>query len=193
MSLDSVELVVNFEKHFQIHIPDKVAENVGTLQEAVDAISALLNIRNNSFSLQDKIFGKLQEAILKLKSLPEPPTKNQLVINILGELTNEKILFLSNELQLNIPPAPPDKAGIKQIKKWFLLAYQPDFTYANFTLADFTDIICAANSKELVRVENISEKYEVYIHLAKVLSDHLGIDLYEIRPHKSFTNDFGID
>ena len=39
-SLDTVELIMEFEKEFNIAIPDEKAENIGTVGEAVDYISA---------------------------------------------------------------------------------------------------------------------------------------------------------
>ena len=38
-SLDTVELVMTIEEAFDIEIPDEAAEQIGTLQDAVDFIS----------------------------------------------------------------------------------------------------------------------------------------------------------
>ena len=38
-SLDTVELIMEFEKEFNIAIPDEQAEKIGTVGEAVDYIS----------------------------------------------------------------------------------------------------------------------------------------------------------
>ena len=38
-SLDIVELIMAFEEEFDIEIPDEEAENIGTVQDAVDYIS----------------------------------------------------------------------------------------------------------------------------------------------------------
>lgn len=37
-SLDVVELIMAFEEEFEIEIPDEDAENIGTVQDAVDYI-----------------------------------------------------------------------------------------------------------------------------------------------------------
>ncbi len=39
-SLDTVELIMEFEKEFGITIPDEVAEQINTVQDAVDYIEA---------------------------------------------------------------------------------------------------------------------------------------------------------
>ena len=38
-SLDTVELVMAFEEEFEIEIPDEEAENIATVQNAVDYIT----------------------------------------------------------------------------------------------------------------------------------------------------------
>ena len=37
-SLDTVELIMEFEKEFNITIPDEVAEHISTVQDAIDYI-----------------------------------------------------------------------------------------------------------------------------------------------------------
>jgi acyl carrier protein len=39
-SLDTVELIMEFEKEFNISIPDDQAENIGTVGQAVDYLEA---------------------------------------------------------------------------------------------------------------------------------------------------------
>jgi acyl carrier protein len=39
-SLDSVELVMALEEEFEIEIPDEEAEKIGTVQQAIDYVSA---------------------------------------------------------------------------------------------------------------------------------------------------------
>ena len=39
-SLDTVELVMDLEEHFQIEIPDEAAEKLRTIQDAVDYIAS---------------------------------------------------------------------------------------------------------------------------------------------------------
>lgn len=38
-SLDTVELIMEFEKEFNVSIPDDKAENIGTVGEAIDYLS----------------------------------------------------------------------------------------------------------------------------------------------------------
>jgi hypothetical protein len=65
MGLDSVELLMEWERYFNIKIPDLIAEKIGTVQNAVDAISTILKISDDKAELKEKVFGRLQNAISK--------------------------------------------------------------------------------------------------------------------------------
>ena len=65
MGLDSVELLMEWEKYFDIQIPDPVAQKISTVQNAVDYFSTILDISDDSTILKDKIFEKLQQSISK--------------------------------------------------------------------------------------------------------------------------------
>jgi acyl carrier protein len=47
MSLDTVELIVSIEDHFEIRIPDPVAEKLNTVQDIVDCVYAMIKDRSN--------------------------------------------------------------------------------------------------------------------------------------------------
>ncbi|WP_185868467.1 acyl carrier protein [Blattabacterium cuenoti] len=47
-SLDIVELIMEFEKEFDISIPDEKAEKITTIGEAIEAIESLLNEKGHS-------------------------------------------------------------------------------------------------------------------------------------------------
>ena len=56
-SLDTVELVMSLEEEFDCEIPDEDAENITTIQQAIDYINANLQFRVNIFL--KALFGKL--------------------------------------------------------------------------------------------------------------------------------------
>ncbi len=47
MSLDTVELIASIEDHFEIRIPDPVAEKLNTVQDIVDCVYAMIKDRSN--------------------------------------------------------------------------------------------------------------------------------------------------
>lgn len=47
MGLDTVELIVSIEDHFEIRIPDPVAEKLNAVQDIVDCVYAMIKDRSN--------------------------------------------------------------------------------------------------------------------------------------------------
>lgn len=53
MGLDSVELLMEVEKHFSISIPDRKAEKAYTVGLLVDFIADILNVAGYNFTLRE--------------------------------------------------------------------------------------------------------------------------------------------
>ncbi|MCJ7543671.1 MAG: acyl carrier protein [Phycisphaerae bacterium] len=45
-SLDTIELIMEFEDRFEVRLPDEDAEKIDTVQQAVDYLAAKLEIAN---------------------------------------------------------------------------------------------------------------------------------------------------
>jgi len=180
MGLDSVELLVTFEKYFGITIPDAAAETIFTVQDMTDVIAKHLDITDNSEDLKNRIFQHIKNSTLVRPGI-------QLTDNISGYLSPQDHTTwsaLEHHLQLEIP-RPNTKTG--------LFAPRRDYEWASITAGQFTSVICAHNFRTLTNTANIKSKYEIYIIVMGITADKLGVDYYDILPGKSFTGDFGID
>jgi hypothetical protein len=194
MGLDSVELLMEWEKYFDIQIPDLVAEKIYTVQNAVDAISTILNISDDKTELKDKIFDRLQNAISKTGLTNSSINQSDLVSKVFPDNNKQTWTTISNALGLEIP-FPPHKASNGSFKSKVLtvMSWVPKFNYTELTFSELTDIICGNNYKSLIDAKSIKTKYEIYIVLMAITVDKIGIDIYEFKPSKTFTGDFGID
>lgn len=194
MGLDSVELLMEWEKYFDIQIPDLVAEKISTVQNAVDAISTILNLTDEKADLKDNIFGRLQNAVFKTVSTNPSIIQSDLVYKVLPDNNKQTWASISTELGLEIP-FPPTKLDDNSLKTKVLtiLNWTPKFNYAELTFSDLTDIICGNNCQSLIDPKSIKTKYEIYIVLMAITVDKIGIDIYEFKSDKTFTGDFGID
>jgi acyl carrier protein len=194
MGLDSVELLMEWEKYFDIQIPDLVAEKINTVQNAVDAISTILNLTDEKADLKDNIFGRLQNAVSKTVATNPSISQSDLVYKVFPDNNKQTWTSISTELGLEIP-FPPTKSDDNSLKTKVLtiLNWTPKFNYAELTFSDLTDIICGNNSQSLINAKSIKTKYEIYIVLMAITVDKIGIDIYEFKPDKTFTGDFGID
>lgn len=193
MGLDSVELVVEWENHFDIQIPDLVAEKISTVQDSVDAVASILNISNENSSLKERIFAKLKQVIAKTNQGILPIDQYDLVAGILPNNNKQTWESLSKELGLTIP-YPKNKTNnsfTKEIYKAF--NWHTNFEYKNLSFSQLTDAICIENYKTLVNPKSINSKYEIYISIVALTAEKMGIDVYEFSPEKTFHKGFEID
>jgi hypothetical protein len=194
MGLDSVELLMEWERYFNIEIPDLVAEKINTVQNAVDAISTVLNISIDNADLKDNIFDRLQNAISKSGLTNSSINQSDLVSKLFPDSNKQTWTVIQNYLGLEIP-VPLDSTNDNSFKSKVLtmISWTPKFKYAELTFSELTDIICGNNCNSLIDAKLIKTKYEIYIVLMAITVDKIGIDIYEFKPDKTFTGDFGID
>jgi hypothetical protein len=193
MGLDSVELLVEWEKYFSIQIQDLEAEKISTVQNAVDCISSHLNINENDLTLRNSVFSTLKNQI-KLNGMSNKPIElNDLVYKVLEPQKKEIWSELSKSLNLTIPEfsfASNNTFSRKIISK---IIWIPGYDYKEITFERLVDTICAENFRKLIDQNNITSKYEIYIIITAITVDKNGIDYYEVTPSKTFHHDFGID
>ena len=194
MGLDSVELVMEWERYFNIEIPNPVAEKINTVQNAVDAISTIINISSDNTDLKDTIFDRLQSAISKTGLTNSSIHQSDLVSKLFSDSNKQTWTLIESALGLEIP-FPPSKSNDNSLKAKILtvISWTPKFNYSELTFSELTDIICGNNCNSLIDAKLIKTKYEIYIVLMAITVDKIGIDIYEFKPDKTFTSDFGID
>lgn len=196
MGLDSVELIMDVEKYFNIQIPDREAEEITTVQKMVDCVVKHLSITDNSTKLRIDIVDKIQAALLRLGLTDKPLNPSDPVFLILNPHDEAKWTGFCNELNLNIPKPSTKKNGPatsffdKLLNK---VTWDPLYDRDKITVEQFADVICADNCSVLINKENITTSYEVYIAVIRIVTDKAGVEEYEVTPEKSFTNDLGID
>ena len=192
MSLDSVELLVSFEHYFGISIPDREAEKIRRVQEMTDSICNHLGITSSHTTLRHDVFALVKKALLHLNLIPgdiQPDEKLKVFFSDNPEIRQQ----LERETGLSIPPFPTDREDSVISKLFSRLAPKPQADYNTLTFSDFCDVICAANYQKLLNPKHLSSSYEVYIAVMAITEDKTGVSLYEIKPDKSFTDDFGVD
>ena len=196
MGLDSVELVMEIENYFGISIPDPEAEKAVTVQAMVDIVARHLNATNNSSELRDKIFERVNSALLRLGLINVPVTLTDYISIYLSPDNDESWKAFKNELQLDIPR--PDMIIQKESKNIidklkFAISFKPMYEWSSITVDQFIAALCAINHNELIDRKNIKNTYEIYIAVTAITVDKIGVDYYEITPEKSFTSDLGVD
>lgn len=191
MSLDSIFLVANFESYFSIHIPDREAEALYTVGDATDYICRQLHITSSDILLKERVFSELQNAWLEKGMIRQRIELRELVSAFFDDQP-ETLASLKQATAWIIPDFPRETTPLLH----YLLPGMNRRSGAGFkTLSfdGFCDALCAANYTTLLDPKNLRSSYEVYIAVIAMTSEVAGITVYDIDPHKRFTDDLGID
>ena len=195
MGLDSVELLMEIENYFGIRIPDSEAEKIYTIQLMVDSVANHLNITSESMELRDKKFQQVVQSFQALGWTNEKVLLTDFVSNYIPTDNKKVWMDLENAINLSIPKIEIIRKGSTKIsdKLKKLISWIPSYEWNEITMEQFVGAICANNYREVVDKKNIKTKYDIYVAVAGLTVDKIGIDYYEIAPDKSFTSDLGID
>ena len=196
MGLDSVELIVRFEKEFKKDIPDQVAETIGTIGDMVDWFYKNIEIHKPDKKMDDEILKQLKDVFAKLNlqydfnfdsALKDYIPKNDL-INTWKEL--------KKELNLKIPKLNSQDLADKKrkdLKILGLIISSPKPPILNMKFERFIGCIGALNYKKFVDFDSITNLFEIKIAVIGITQDQCGVSIDRIFMNSSFTNDLGID
>jgi acyl carrier protein len=195
MGLDSVELIMEVEKHFQISIPDKDAEKAFTVGNLVDVVANILKITKYNFSLREATFAKIK-AIIKTSDFESNEFfLNDKVIDTIDLKNKLLITKIEKETELNLPgiffkSESPRSISLK-IKEW--LTFVDDIEFKEIIWKKYTDIILSKNIQTVFEEKKYNSKYEIYLVIMNIIVNKIGVGYDEIGLEKSFTDDLGVD
>ncbi|WP_375437845.1 hypothetical protein [uncultured Hymenobacter sp.] len=188
MGLDTVKLVVAFEKHFQIAIPDPEVKNIGTVGEAAACVTRLKCLS------PDPARTAVYYTVLKqVCNCIRPKFQTVEDTMLLGTFRHSRTLLaqLVICLRLKVPQLaslrPPSSGWLQ----WLLNSGPTPLDWSKYTVADLTEWIVAQNHARLLPAP--ATLYEVQRATVGITSYQSGIAVPEIQLNDSFTNDLGID
>ena len=197
MGLDTVELVVAFEKHFGVEIPDRAAESMGTVGEVAAWLGQQLGTTGRRQStVRDTVAAELRqlfvlpatqaaaaaEATPLLRLLPDRAAQQQAAAQLLAH----------PGLVLPTLPhnAPAPGNWLARLFGSDRLPPRPSLGIS--TLAELIDWMVALNYEKLLALPYRSQ-YDVEQAVIGITADRSGVDVTQIRLSSSFTNDLGMD
>lgn len=191
MGLDSVELLFQFEKRFQIVITDEEAATLITLEEATNAIAQHKNVTEKTCSkietIKVGIFDTLKQVATILNMSP-----NDKISCVLNAHTKGAWNAFEGAVKYKIKkPYFDSKSKTSIFSK--LQFWKPNYDWNELTIEEFIDGILIFNYESIVDFTNPKGIDEIYVGVAGLTADRTGIDVYDIKPFKSFTKDLGID
>jgi len=188
MGLDSVYLLMEFEKYFKLEIPQDQAEKIYTVQDMVDCISDHLNVTEQDSKIVETVLEQLHE----FNSEIHKDYSKQKIGDHLNLEDAEVLQSLESELKLTIPrPYVHTYSIIKSI--FHFAKWTPQYKWQDLTVIQFANAICALNFRELLNSGVITNTSDIYIAISGITCENLGVDIYEVQPEKKFVDDFGID
>jgi acyl carrier protein len=233
MGLDSVELIMEFEKVFGIQIPDQDAEKLTTVGSVHDYICNRIQSEKSNRCVTQLVFYKLRKYCTCSFNIPINEFATQTDLNIIFPFENRREVYksFSNSLKLNIPgltlnnrlDSLLDKIGIILVGGGLIIAFilKIFFNYSSWIFitpvigiaitlilssfltpyrvhinppltGDFTKKLVTLNYSSLSE-KNKFNKQEIISVINQVIVDKIGVDMEEITPEKSFTDDLGVD
>ncbi|MGG9960737.1 acyl carrier protein [Ferruginibacter sp. SUN106] len=195
MGLDSVELIMEVEKHFSISIPDREAEKAYTVGKLVDCVANILGIKSYDFTLREKTFSLFK---IELQSHRKDSGDFLISSKVADNLdTRDKALIeaIESKLHLKLPGIyfKPENSNpiLENVKRWLTIIDDIDFN--KITWKKFIDITLAKNLNSNAHAIEYKSKYEIYIAIMRITVDKIGVDYSEIGIEKIFTDDLGVD
>lgn len=190
MSLDSIELVIRFEKRFNVRLSDKEAEKIQTVEQAAAAFAKHLPPLRASTPTRALVRDRILQALGKSGEL----TDSVRLVDLFQRDTlvhDWKRLTEGTKFKMpRLPYADRLKNGRPGILEWVFGSTRA--TLANRTFGELVDWVVALNHEELIDVTRCSE-YDVLMIAMGITEDQTGVSITEIRPTSSFINDLGID
>lgn len=195
MGLDSVELVMEIERYFNIQIPDPEAEKITTVQLMIDAVSRHLSVANEKSELKNSMTKAVQQKLFEMQVADKIILEEDKIFLILNPADKEKWSLFQDKLLLEIPRPSVKQAAPKgfwnKVKNKFII--DPIYNLEDITLGHFIVAICSKNRDKLFKAKDIVDRFQIYAAVMRITVDKIGVDEYDITPEKSFTDDLGVD
>lgn len=198
MGLDTVELLVEVEKKFNIEIADHEAEKVLTISDFVNVIYLKTKIIEKDKDIFKNIYYQLKNIFLRLNVPEKLITVNTEVTSLIPQ--SELELFW-NQLTLKTGLKLPNSKIIKytekiekeDVKFLGLKIYTKTKRLRNHTLSQLVDYIVSLNYESLIDLNKIHSKYEIERTICMITSEKSGVEIHEIELFHAFTYDLGME
>jgi acyl carrier protein len=190
MGLDSVDLVMEIEKHFKISIPDKRTEQILTIN---DFVNYILEFK------QDKIVNDCiarESCLAKINMVMQGLYNDSSGSITLGD-NSSNLLEKVNRVNISIIET---KLGLKfpfHIGRSFwsyrFKSKSASERLSGKSVSDLIDAMLIHNYRsEFVLSQKLS-RYTIYISVAGIVCKTIGVDAVDIEPNKQFVRDYGVD
>jgi hypothetical protein len=197
MGLDSVELIIRVEGHFDIAIPDKEAAQIETVQELADCAYAKVLADPTPKCRSQILFYKLRSYFVdnggwKKNDLPPDIKVSDLITKDLKETWAD----IERYLELDLPELSEldfDPEREKGVKIFGVKLGTKKSPVTIGTLGDLVHWALAKNHEKLIDPLRLFNKSDVEKIVIGIVSESSGIPVNEIKLEHRICYDLGID
>ena len=198
MGLDTVALIVSFEKHFSLIIPDQAVERISTVGEMAAWLGQQLgtigrreSAVRNAMALQLRGFFELPATL----AAAEAEAKPLLTLLPYHAIWEQYAADFRAQSGLALPLLP--MVAPAPLFGWLARLFGSDrlptrSSLSNSTLGELIDWTVALNYEKLLPPP-YANQYDVEQAVISLTCDKSGVEVVEIRLSSSFTNDLGMD
>lgn len=196
MGLDSVYLLMQFEKVFKKEVPDEVASTIYTVDDMANWFYQNKEIYEPDLQIESKIFELVKKTLVTV-GLTNQISYEQKLNEIIPKHNLEQTWReIERILALKIPKLSKQELAnreVKEIKFFGLTLFIPQSPFLENSIERFILCIAALNYKKFVDFDRITSLYEIKIAIIGITSEKNGIAVEEIFGNSCFVNDLGID
>ncbi|MBW1617929.1 MULTISPECIES: hypothetical protein [Empedobacter] len=176
MGLDTVELIMEFENHFNIRFKDEDIQQISRVEEISNLICQMIDITSENKEEFNSLYALFQDYFGNHIQLADK-ISNYLQINNFQDLSN----FLNLKIK-----------NYSNILKYIFLDYH-FIKWEELTVEEFINAILITNCKHLFDNNTPKTQYQVYLIVGSIILDRIGCPVYDIQPYASITRNLRID
>lgn len=197
MGLDTVELIVSFEKHFGLIIPDRVAESISTVGEMAAWLGQQLGtVGRRDSKARETVTVQLRELFALPAAIAADAQATSLMLLLPDHATQKQATAQLLARHGLILPTLPQNAPTPPLG-WLARLFGSDRlptrpSLSSSTLHELIDWTVALNYETLL-LPPYSNQYDVEQVVIGLTCDKCGMGVEEVRLSSSFTNDLGMD
>lgn len=196
MSLDSVELVMEIEKFFEIEIPDADAERMNTPKIMAQLLMKQLSINTAVYDLEAELFDAVSKAFTCILEVPQQTISPTTPLKSIFPNTDQEIFWLAFKAELGLETPimqfDPLAKGIKY--KWLQFFTEPlRLLRLDDTITFLVTCIAIKNYHFLINPKEIRSLFEIKTAIMGITCARFDIEPSHIHENSFFTTDLGID
>ena len=197
MGLDSVVLLMDIEKHFDISISDQEAENIYTVQDFADCVYKHMTIKASDKCFSQILFYRLRNMLVDILDIDKNRIKLDSRLDELIPSDNKEQIWgkIVSDLNLRAPELNNNynKFTRKESRFLFITYSKRSLSLEKTTMKDLINWLLALNHEKLLPIERICSRSDIERIVIGIVHQSCGIPINEIELGQSITYDLGID